>query len=373
MKPLNGKINNTKTWSIIAFPVLVVWMSQLTSCKHPVPEETQTTFTMSDTMMKKCGFYKAEKEDVKTELRLFGKITADNNKMAQVYPVVGGVVTSINIELGDYVKQGQVLATIQSTEVAEFQKERLDAINDVAIAEKNIQVARDLFEGKLNSEKDVIAAEKELEKAKAELTRVNNIYSIYSLKGGSMYNVVAPISGFVITKKINQNEQIRSDISEPLFAIADINEVWALANVNESDIAKIQVGYDASVKTLAFPDHIYTGKIDKIFNAIDPETRSMKVRVKIPNENLMLKPEMNCTVSVSFTEHRQLIAVPSSAIIFDKSKYWVMVFKDRHNIETRQVKTYSELEGKTYISTGLEEGETVISKNGLLVYDAIND
>ena len=323
--------------------------------------------------MNRCKFEKAKKEKVVNEIRLFGKITADNNKMAQVYPIVGGVVTAINIELGDYVHQGQVLATIQSTEVAQFRKEKLDAINGIAIAEKNLQVANDLFAGRLNSEKDVAVAEKELENARAEQDRINDIYKIYKLKSGSLYNITAPISGFIITKRINQNEQLPSDMSEPLFAIAEINEIWALANVNESEISKIQVGYDVEVKTLAFPDQVYRGKIDKVFNAIDPETKSMKARVKIPNTDFRLKPEMNCTVGVLFTENQEMIALPSSAIIFDKSKYWVMIFKDKHNIETRQVSIYHQLGETTYVKRGVKEGEDVITQNGLLVYDAIND
>lgn len=357
---------------ISAISMLLLILTML-SCEKEVPEENQSAFSLSDTMMHRCSFGKAKIEKVKNEIRLFGKITADNSKMAQVYPVVGGVVTAINIELGDYVKQGQVLATIQSSEVAQFQKEKLDAINNVAIAEKNLQVAQDMFAGKLNSEKDLAVAEKELENAKAELNRINDIYKIYSLKSGSLYNVVAPISGFVITKRINQNEQLPSDMSEPLFSIAEINEMWALANVTESDIAKIKVGYDAEVRTLAFPDTVYKGKIDKVFNAIDPETRSMKARVKIPNSNFRLKPEMNCTVSVHFTENQELVAIPSSAIIFDKSKYWVMVFKDRNNIETRQVSLYRQLGDVTYLRAGVDDDETIITGNSLLVYDAIND
>jgi cobalt-zinc-cadmium efflux system membrane fusion protein len=82
---------------------------------------------------------------------------------------------------------------------------------------------------------------------------------------------------------------------------------------------------------------------------------------------------MNCTVSVSFSENQKMIAVPSSSVIFDKSKYWVMVFKDKYNIETRKVEIYRQLGDLTYIKSGLTEGETVISKGGLLIYDAIND
>ncbi len=344
------------------------------SChKAAAEQEMETAFALSDTMMARCAFHEVQVEQVKDALKLFGKISADNNKLAQVYPAVSGVVKFIRIELGDYVRQGQVLAAIQSGEVALFQKERLDALNDVAIAEKNLQVAKDLFAGKLNSEKDVAVAERELEKARAELARINEIYNIYRLDKGSLYYITAPISGFVVSKKINQNEQLRADNAEPVFSIADINEVWAMANVNESDIGKIREGYEVSIKTLAFPDQIYQGKIDKIFNAIDPETKSMKVRVRIPNSDFRLKPEMNCSFLVHFSEPKTLPAIPASALIFDKSKYWVMVFKDRYHIETRRVELYRQAGDIAYIQNGLEAGETVISQNGLLVYDALND
>ena len=356
------------------YPLLLfLILCSLGACRKEELPEMETAFSLSDTMMARSGFEQVALLPVKNEVRLFGRIAADNNKLAQVYPVVGGMVTHITVELGDYVRQGQIMATIQSSEVAQFQKERLDALNEVTVAEKNLSVANDLFNGKLNSERDVAIAEKELENGKAELSRINDIYKIYNLKGGSLYNIVAPISGFIISKRISENEQLPSDMSEPIFSLAEINEVWALANVNESDIAKIQVGFDAIVRTLAFPDQTFSGKIDKVFNAIDPETRSMKARVKLANTDFKLKPEMNCTVSVHYTERDSLPAVNSSAVIFDKSKSWVMVFKSKHEIETRQVTVYRQLGDITYIRSGLAPGETVITKSSLLVYDAIND
>lgn len=358
--------------SLIYYLVAVIFI--FTSCSDNEPEaEKAIAFSMSDTMLSRCQFYTAKNDVVKNELRLFAKIQPDNNKLAQIYSIVGGNVMQINVELGDYVQKGQILAIVRSSEVAEFQKEKLDAKSDLAVSEKNLQVAKDMYAGKLSTEKDVVAAEKELEKAKAEVNRINEVYAIYNLQNGSIYNVVAPISGFIVQKDINQNEQLRADKSDVLFSIAEINEVWAIANVNESDISKIKLDYEAEVNTLSFPDDKYIGKIDKIFNAIDPETKAMKVRVKIPNSNFKLKPEMNATVTVRYTENQKMIAIPSSAVIFDKSKNWVMVFKDRMNIETRKVNVYRQVGDIAYISFGIEEGEKVISKNGILIYDAIND
>ncbi|MCX6352443.1 MAG: efflux RND transporter periplasmic adaptor subunit [Bacteroidetes bacterium] len=184
-------INIKKIFFVFALTPLV-----FSACNHTPVDEKAVAFSMSDTMYASCKFYDAAMQQVKSDIRLFGKITADNNKMSSVYPVVGGSVLQINVELGDYVHQGDVLAVIRSGEVAEFQKERLNALNDVAIAEKNLQVAKDLFAGKLNSERDVAAAKSELEKSKAELSRITDVYSIYSLKNGSIYNILAPLSGF---------------------------------------------------------------------------------------------------------------------------------------------------------------------------------
>lgn len=351
---------------------VIICLLLLASCKHHVQEE-KPPFSLTDEMLKRCQFALAEMQDVKDELRLFGKIAADNNKLSQIFPIAGGNVIKINVELGDYVKQGQVLATVRSSEIADFQRQRLDAQADVALSEKNLQVARELYQGKLNSERDVIAVEKELQKANAELLRINEVYSIYQLGSESTYNIVAPISGFVVFKDINQNEQLRNDKSDVVFTIAQIDEIWVLANVNESNISKVAVGYLADVQTISYPDKIFRGKIDRIFNAIDPATKAMKVLVKIPNKELLLKPDMNATVSIRYSENKDMIAVPSSSVIFDKSKNWVLVFKSRSDIETREVDVYRQLGNLTYIARGLHAGEKVISSNALLVYDALND
>lgn len=345
----------------------------VSGCSDKPMEENARAFSMSETMMQNCKFYKVQNEEVKNEIRFFGKIESDNSKTAQVFSAVSGLVQSINVGLGDFVKQGQVLATIQSSEVANYERERLDAISEMAVAEKNMQVARDLFAGKLNSEKDIKQAEVELAKARANLSKIREIYNIYKFRDGSIYPVIAPVSGFVITKKININELLRTDETEPLFSIANTNEIWAIAYVNESDISQIKENYEAVVNALAFPGVDYNGKIEKIYNVVDATTKSMKFRVPIANRDFKLKPDMNCTVSIRYSDGERMATVPSSAVIFDKSKYWVMVFKDRRNIETRQVEVYGQLGDKTYIRLGLKENETVISENGMLIYDALND
>jgi len=346
----------------------------IAGCKNDVENpQTNITFALSDNMLKTTTTAVAQTQPVKNELSFYGKIMADNNKMIDVYPLVGGNVIKVNVELGDYVKKGQILATIKSTDIADFEKQSLDAKSDLLVAKNSLKVAQELFDGKLNSESDVLQAKSEVNKAQSQLSKVQETYKIYNIKAGSIYEVTAPISGFIIQKSINQDMLLRNDRSENIFDIAEISEVWAMANINEIDINKVKLGIDADVTTISYPDQVFKGKVDKIFNVIDPETKAMQARIKLKNPGFLLKPDMNANIKLSFKEDKSMIAVPSDAIVFDKSKNFVMVFKDRNNIETRQVDVYRVVGATTYISSGLEENEKVITNNQLFIYRALNE
>ena len=357
----------------LILPFLAISALAACSRSEDKKEEVNQTFVLSDTMLKTTTTATVINSQLKNELKFYGKITADNNKLIEVFPVVGGNVIKVYVELGDYINKGQVLATIRSTEVAGFEKEFQDAKNDVLVAQNNLKVAQELFEGKLNSERDVLEAKSVVEKAQSQLNRIQQTYKIYNIKPGSIYQVIAPMSGFIIEKKINQDMQLRSDRSDNIFDIAQIDDVWAIANVNESDIQQVKLGVDAYVTTLSYPDKVFQGKVDKIFNIIDPETKAMKVRVKLTNTGFLLKPEMRASMRFSYNEDKSMLTIPSEAVIFDKSKAYVMVFKDRYNIETRQVEVYRQVGDSTYITSGLKENEKVMTHNQLLIYDALND
>jgi len=121
--------------------------------KKKKTKQEASAFRLSDTMLKKCEFYQADLKEVKNELRLFGKIQADNNKQAQIYSIVGGNVVKINVELGDYVQKGQVLAVIRSGEVATFERDRLDAYGNVALAEKIYKSLKIYLKGNCHQKK----------------------------------------------------------------------------------------------------------------------------------------------------------------------------------------------------------------------------
>lgn len=353
--------------------LLATLIASCLACKHAAEEEAEGRFVLTDTMQSRITVDTVDTEYVNNELKLVGKVEPEDNKMANVYAVVGGFVSKVNISLGDYVTKGQVLATIRSSEIADFDKQKRDAESGLLVAEKNLKATKDLFESKLNTERDVAAAEKEVENAKAEQARIDEVMRIYRVNKNSLYNVVAPISGFIIDKKITNETQLPEGYSGSIFTIAQIDDVFITANVYETDIARLKLNMEADVEMLSYPGKRLHGKIDKILNAIDPDTRTLSVRIKLPNPGYALKPDMAATVFIKYQEDRKLPAVPAEAVVFDNSRNYLMLYYRKDSIETRPVDIYKTTGNKAYIQSGLKPGEKVIVKNALMIYDALND
>lgn len=167
--------------------------------------------------------------------------------------------------------------------------------------------------------------------------------------------------------------QIRSDANDYLLSVARLDEVFVAFDVYEKDLSRIKIGQRIDIKSIALPDTVIAGEITRIENIVDPLTRTLKARVLLKNKGYKLKPEMFCTGLLYYQEPESMIAIDKKALIFDKNKYFVMVFHHAEKIETRQVEVYSTTENTAYISSGLSAGEKLINKNQLFVYDVFND
>lgn len=355
------------------FLSIIIGLTVLIACEPKPAHEEQKAFRLSDAMMSRIKLDSVVTQPVRSELTLVGKVVADENRVIKVFPLVGGSVEEVKVELGDYVRKGQTLASIRSSEVADLERQNIQANADLLLAEKNVRVAQDLFESKLTSQREVVAAQKEVERAQAEVNRIKEVSKIYGIGKSSIYTVKAPIDGYVIEKNVNRDMQLRSDNADNLFTIGQISEVWVLANVNESDISRVRQGMDASVQTLSYPDEVFQGHVDKIYTVLDPNTKAMTVRIRLRNTGMKLRPEMHATVTLRYTTGGQLATVPSSSIIFDRSKHYVLVYQDRSTIQTREVDVFKSLGNVAYIKQGVKPGEKVISKDQLLVYNALNN
>lgn len=352
---------------------IIITLAVVSCSKKEAPQQTQKKgFELSNTMLQSISLAKVEKKYIEDDYSFYGKISADKNSYIDVYPLVGGNVLSVNVELGDHVRKGQVMATIRSTELAEVQKDVSDAKTDLVVAQNNLRVAKEMYEGKLNTERDVLEAKSELQKAQDQMQRANAVSTVYNVRKGNIYSVVAPISGYIVQKNINKDMQLRSDRSDNIFDVANTTNVWAIMNVNESDIDKISLGMKAQVSTLSYPDKVFDGKIDKIFKIIDPETNAMQARVVLDNQNGLLIPESKATIKVISSENTTALTVPSKAVIFDDNRSFVVVYKSRTDVKVKEIRVLKQVGDITYVSEGLSEGEQVVTNNQLLIYRSLN-
>jgi len=233
-----------------------------------------------------------------------------------------------------------------------------------------------LFKNGIASEREYIVAKENYQKAVTAAQKVNEQINIngggHTAAGGS-YTVTAPISGYVVEKKINEGAFIRGDNSDNMFTIGDISDVWIWANVYETDIARVKEGYTATVTTLAYPDKLFTGVVDKVNQILDPVTKVMKIRIKLPNPELQLKPEMFANITIQNKEGAKAIAIPAAAIISENGKNYVVRYHSNTSLAVQEVQLLKTVGDKTYLSSGLAVGDKVISANQILLFRALTE
>ena len=345
--------------------------SQCSSNKSSDSKNRVSKFCIPDSLMSQIKLDTVSVKPVYDELRLIGKITFDQEKVVRIYPLVSGNVSEVKVSLGSLVKKGQVLAVIRSSEMAAAENDLVTANSNLAIAEKNFAAAADMYKSGIIADKEYTGFQKELDKAKSELNRASTVLSIYG-NGTKDYVITSPISGYIVEKFINANMQIRSDNSTNLFTISDLSKVWALANVYESDIAEIGENEKVEITTISYPDKKFSGKINKIYNVLDADTKTMKVQIQLDNKDYLLKPEMFVSAVVHHKTNEQMLAVPAGAVIFDRNQNWVLVFKDKCDIQAKKIDIVTTNSVNSYIKSGLTQGDKVITNTQLLIYNAMN-
>ncbi|MDQ6609474.1 MAG: efflux RND transporter periplasmic adaptor subunit, partial [Bacteroidota bacterium] len=327
--------------NFIYIPAIVVIMAALTSCDgHASTENVSKKVCVSDSMSSMITIDTVQERSINNELKLSGEVSFNENKVVKIFPISSGQVISAAVSIGDYVHAGQTLAVIKSADIASNYADLSTAGRDISIAKRQMENAEHLFKNGIASEKEFIEAQENYQKA---LTNASKIRSQISINGSGRtsangtYIISAPKSGYVVEKNINPGQFIRTDNAQTLFTVGDTKDVWIWANVYESDIAKVKEGYTALVSTLAYPDTVFAGKIDKVNQVLDPQTKVMRIRIVLPNNNGKLKPEMFANITVQSKEGTKALAIPSTALISEDGKTYAVLYRDKCSLQVREV------------------------------------
>lgn len=347
----------------------------LTACKtkNP-PKEEAKKFELSDTMARMVQTDTVVVCNIDNAITLSGEVSFNENSVIKVYPRTSGQIVETKVSLGDKVQAGQVLAVIKSADVAGGYADLSSADADIAIAKRQLENTQSLYQSGIASEKDYTEAQQNYQKAlaaKQKIEAVLNINSGGTTKPGGTYVVTSPISGYIVEKKANAGSFIRPDMGDNLFTISDLKDVWVWANVFETDIPKVKEGINVQVTTLAYPDKVFHGKIDKMSEVLDPSNKALRVRIRLQNEGLLLKPEMFAKVIVSNLEDTKAICIPTKALITQNGKNYVVVYNSKSDMKIAEVDIIKTVGDKTYINSGVTQGQQVITQNQLLVFQQL--
>ena len=346
----------------------------LQSCSEQKTEPPKDDkFVITDSLISRLMIDTVKSPNSESDLSFSAKIAPNEETTAKIFPMVSGNVRAVPVKLGDRVSKGQVLATMGSPEMANYDKEAISSSAELRTAARSLKVAEDMFKSGLSSARDLEEAKNDYLVKQAEDKRSR---AVLNLNGGSIngtYTLRSPIAGFVIDKNVNSNMQLRADNNEALFTVADLSTVWALINIYESDISSIQQGDPVKISILSYPDKVFSGKIDKIYNVLDPDSKVMNARVNIPNPGYLLKPGMMATVQITAKSDNVLPSINADDIIFDEDKSYVLVLDKVKKVRIQEVEVGRKSGSKAYISKGLQAGDRVIASKTVFIYQSLKD
>ncbi|MDP1842990.1 MAG: efflux RND transporter periplasmic adaptor subunit [Sediminibacterium sp.] len=351
--------------------ILVVFIG----CKEKKEAKVETKkFELSDTMLRMISIDSVTSSNIDDALTLTGEITFNENNINKIFPRSSGQVLESRFTVGDKVTKGQVLAVIRSADIAGNYAEMNAANADIIIAKRQLDNQETLFKSGIASEKDLTEAKQNYEKA---LSVKSKIQSSITINGGintqssGNYNIISPIDGYIVEKKINQGNFIRSDMGENLFTISDLKNVWVYANVFEADIPKVKEGYEVAVTTIANPNIIIKGKIDKLSEVLDPTNKTLRVRIVLNNSDLLLKPEMFAKVVVYNKGGGTALRVPTKSLITLNNKIFVVKYISNKDLQVSEVSVLKTVGEITYLNSGVNKGDKIITRNQLLVFQQL--
>ena len=314
----------------------------------------------------------AASEPVNPKLVVPGVVEADPARTASVLPPLGGRILELKVSLGDRIDKGQLLAIIDSPDLAQAFGDDDKAKAAFEMADKNLKRQEALVKARGASERDLDQARNDHAQAAAEYRRTQaRLQAIGAAgeaqRGQRLLAVKAPIGGSVTSLSVAPGNMI-NDPTQPIMTIADLSTVWVTALVPEKDVSSVAKDRDVEVSLSAYPGKVLHGKVLFVSDVIEADTRRNKIRIACSNPDYELKPNMFATVTALGPEQYRVV-VPTSALLMNNDRTSVFVATAPWTFERRTVVPQLEEGSSVAISSGLTAGEEVVVKGGILLND----
>jgi cobalt-zinc-cadmium efflux system membrane fusion protein len=381
---------------------LFVWRGSKSKPHQENEKSDSATVEIAIEAQKNAGITVAEAGDrnLQEAINTTGVITPDEAKVAHIAPLAQGVVKDVPVQLGAHVAKGQALLVYDNVELGELigDYQRLIAGTQKALAQEHV-AGRSLERADTLIKVEAISprefdlrraeyeqAEAELASSRAEAARAeeklhrfglsdNDIRKLNMTGTSAVHRTAsdntlrAPFAGVVTKYDVSRGEVVSKD--KELFTIVDTSTVWALADVYEKDIQYVSRGGECTVAVVSYPNEIFRGAITYLSDALDPSSRTAKLRCVVPNADGRLKLEMFATVNIPKKESRIGLAVPAASIQEVNGEPVVFVQRDASHFERRAVTLGSRNEQFVEISSGIRQGEKVVANGSFYIKSAL--
>ena len=315
---------------------------------------------------------------ITNKILLTGELVFNEEKTARVSSRLDGRIVKISADYGAQVKQGAVLAVIDSVELGQAQAAFLKSGAEYNVAQKALERARLLWQEKAISQAEYLERQAKFELAQAERNYAENRLHLLGLSDadiGRMFKskprqgpgfhaevdttfpLRSPISGQVVNRKVTPGLVVKPD--EELFTVADTSTLWCFVQIPEKDLPLVNPGCMTSIRVSALPREEFTGCIDYIAAVVDKASRMTRARVRVDNPKGQLKAGMFANIWVT-SGTRTALNLPETAVVTSGGEQYVFVEQEPGLYLKRTIKPGLKADGRVEVLEGLKEGERVV-------------
>jgi len=346
--------------------------------ESPSRESHVVILTPAQVQQAKITTTRVARGSIARTLSLNGEVEFDRNHLAHLTSRVPGVVRALPRQLGDTVKQDEVLLVLESRDLTTAKSAYLAAQSRLELEQSNFERLKGLWQDKIAAEHDFLTARQAQAEAKIAFETTKQTLLALGLSNSEIarlpqadptslghYELRAPFAGTLVEQHVTLGEQVQPD--EDAFVLAALDEVWLTARVYEDEIARVQIGQHGTVTVRAHRQERFSGTVTWIADAMDQATRTLPVRLNVPNEKRQLKAGMFAEVALNIGSKDDVLTVPSSALEVEPNAKFVFVQTEPGHFERRDVEAGIRSEDTVEITSGLREGEQVVATGGFLL------
>jgi RND family efflux transporter MFP subunit len=300
------------------------------------------------------------------------RFRVDEAVASRVGSPLAGRVTSVSVELGQSVKAGAPLFAVASPDIAALRAEQQKASVDLQVARAAYERVKAMVDARALPAKDELESDQQAKQAELALKLAQMKLSSLkvSTRGENEFTVVAPRDGVIIEKNVLPAQQVTGDDS--LVSVAELDMVWVLADLFEADANGIIAGTKARITSPSLPGFSIDAPVERVSSVVDPERHTVAVRVKLPNPDLSMRPNMFAEVHFLTEPTPGTVEMAASALVSDGPKQYAYVLESPGRFVKRNVVAGSERDGRVTVLSGLKAGETVVEQGAVLLDNQID-